>query len=60
MKSGKSGVLKGKAKKALGRFTGDEHLQRAGKYDQTKGRNRQAREKLAGAARDLKRALTGR
>jgi uncharacterized protein YjbJ (UPF0337 family) len=41
--------LKGKAKKQVGKATGDEHLQAEGKADQAKGNLKNAGEKVKDA-----------
>jgi uncharacterized protein YjbJ (UPF0337 family) len=49
-KSKNSGqIAKGKAKEAVGRATGDEHLQDKGKADQMTGHLKQAGEKVKDA-----------
>jgi uncharacterized protein YjbJ (UPF0337 family) len=55
--SGKSQELGGRAKEALGAVTGDEDTKREGRRDQAEGKVRQAGEKAADAAEDLKDAV---
>ena len=48
----KADELKGKAKEALGKGTGNEQWEAEGKADQAKGNVKQAGEKLKDAAKD--------
>jgi len=49
----KAEELKGKAKEALGKATGNEQWEAEGKADQGKGNVKQAGEKLKDAAKDV-------
>jgi uncharacterized protein YjbJ (UPF0337 family) len=58
--SGKSEELKGKAKEAAGAVTGDEDLKDQGREDQSRGKARQAGEKVGEAIEDAKDAIRRR
>jgi uncharacterized protein YjbJ (UPF0337 family) len=56
---GKAEDIKGRVKRQVGEWTGDEELQAEGTADQAKGKVQNAFGKVKDAARDVKDEVTG-
>ncbi|MBW5484642.1 CsbD family protein [Streptomyces bambusae] len=57
---GKMDQLKGKAKEAVGKATGDDRMQAEGKMDQAKGKAKETMGKAKDRARGIDDSLRGR